>query len=94
MFDNKAKSFLANLNSIQATGYTGYIETSLWLPDVIAVAMKCKYWCILSQEGFTANMSSIQFKTKELLMFHSGYHEDLVSIATRYVTDAYCLRKP
>ena len=28
-----------------------------------------------------------------LLMFHSGYHEDQVSIATRYVVHAHCFTK-
>ena len=39
-------------------------------------------------------MNSIQPKTKEVLRFYSGYHGDLVSIATKYVADAYCLSKP
>ena len=41
-----------------------------------------------------ANLNSIRLKTKELLRFHSCYHGDLATIATRYVADAYCLRKP
>ena len=41
-----------------------------------------------------ANMNSIQLKTKELLRFRSGYHGDQVSIASRYVADGYCIRKP
>ena len=39
-------------------------------------------------------MNSIWLKTKELLRFYSGYHGELVSIATKYVADAYCVRKP
>ena len=34
-------------------------------------------------------MNSIQFKTNELLMFHSGCHGNQVSIVTRYEADAY-----
>ena len=39
-------------------------------------------------------MNSIWLKTKELFRFYSGYHGDLVSIATRCVADAYFLRIP
>ena len=35
-------------------------------------------------------MNTIQFKTNELLMFHSGCHGNQVSIVTRYEADAYC----
>ena len=45
-------------------------------------------------ESLLANMNSIQLKTKDLLRFHSGYHGDQVSIATRYVADGYRIRKP
>ena len=34
-------------------------------------------------------MDSIQLKTKELLTYHCGCHGNLVTIATRYVADAY-----
>ena len=34
-------------------------------------------------------MNLNQFKTKELLTFHSGCHGNWVTIATRYVADAY-----
>ena len=40
------------------------------------------------------NMDSIQLKTKELLMYHCGYYGNLVTIATRYVADAYHLIEP
>ena len=39
-------------------------------------------------------MNSMQFKTKELLRFQSGCHGNWVTIATRYVVDAYCLKEP
>ena len=35
------------------------------------------------------NVKSIRFKTKELLKHHCGCHGNLVTIATRYVSDAY-----
>ena len=35
------------------------------------------------------NVDSILLKTKELLTYHFGCHSDLVTIATRYVADAY-----
>ena len=49
---------------------------------------------MLPQETFMGNMKSVWLKTMELLRFHSGWHWNLVTTATRYVTDAYCLRKP
>ena len=36
------------------------------------------------------NMNSLQSKTNELLMFHSGCHGNQVSIVMRYEADAYC----
>ena len=36
------------------------------------------------------NIMSIQLKTKELLTYLCGYYGNLIIIATRYVTDAYC----
>ena len=38
-----------------------------------------------------ANMISIGLKTNELLTYHCGCHGNLVTIATRYVANAYCL---
>ena len=35
------------------------------------------------------NVDSIWLKTKELLTYHYGCHSNLVTIATRYVADAY-----
>ena len=35
------------------------------------------------------NMNSVRFKTHELLRYHFSYHGNLVTIATRYVADAY-----
>ena len=35
-------------------------------------------------------MGSIGLKTNELLTYHCGCHDNLVTIARRYVTDAYC----
>ena len=40
-----------------------------------------------------AKIKSIQLKTKELLTYFCGYHGNLVTIATRYVADAYCPKK-
>ena len=40
------------------------------------------------------NVNLIQFKTKELLMYHCGCHGNLVSIATRYVADPYLPKEP
>ena len=39
------------------------------------------------------NINSLQLKTKELLGFHSGCHGNSVTIITRYVADAYCLKE-
>ena len=35
------------------------------------------------------NVKSIQIKTKELLTYHFHCHGNLVTIAARYVADAY-----
>ena len=40
------------------------------------------------------NMDSINLKTKELLTYHCGCRGSLVTIAARYVADAYRLIKP
>ena len=34
-------------------------------------------------------MDSVRLKTKKLLTYHCGYNGNLVTIATRYVPDAY-----
>ena len=39
-------------------------------------------------------MDSIQLKINELLMFYSGCHGNLVTIAMRYMADAYCPNEP
>ena len=39
-------------------------------------------------------MDSIQLKTKELGTYYCGCHGNLVTIATRYVADAYCPKEP
>ena len=39
-------------------------------------------------------MDSIRPKTKELLTYYGGFHGNLVTIATRYVADAYCPKEP
>ena len=39
-------------------------------------------------------MNSNRLKTKELLTFQSGYHGNCVTIATRYVPDAYHSKEP
>ena len=39
------------------------------------------------------NVDSIGLKTKELLTYHFGCHSNLVTIATRYVADAYHPKK-
>ena len=39
---------------------------------------------------FILNMGSIGLRTKELLTDHCGRYGNLVTIATRYVTYAYC----
>ena len=36
------------------------------------------------------NMDSIRSKTKELVTYYYGCHGNLVTIATRYVADAFC----
>ena len=38
-------------------------------------------------------MNSIRAKTKGLLTYYCGCHGNLVTIATRYVADAYCLKE-
>ena len=35
-------------------------------------------------------MDSIQLKTNELLTYYGGCHGNLVTIAMRFVADAYC----
>ena len=40
------------------------------------------------------NMNSIRAKTKKLLTYYCGCHGVLVTIAMRYVADAYCHKKP
>ena len=39
-------------------------------------------------------MDSIRLKINELLMFYSGCHGNLVTIAMRYMADAYCPNEP
>ena len=39
-------------------------------------------------------MDSIRLKTKELVTYYRGCHGNLVTIATRYVADAYCPKEP
>ena len=39
------------------------------------------------------NVKSIQVKTKELLTYQCSCHGNLITIATRYVADAYHLKK-
>ena len=39
-------------------------------------------------------MDSIRLKTKELVTYYCGCHGNLVTIATRYVVDAYCPKEP
>ena len=39
------------------------------------------------------NVDSTWLKTKELLTYHYGCHSNLVTIATRYVADAYHPKK-
>ena len=41
-----------------------------------------------------SNMNSIQFKTNELLVFHSGCHGNQVPIVMGYEADAYCADEP
>ena len=36
------------------------------------------------------NIKSVSLKRKELLTYHCGCHGNLVTIAVRYVADAYC----
>ena len=40
------------------------------------------------------HMDSIRLKTKELLTYDCGCHGNVVTIATRYVADAYCPKEP
>ena len=40
------------------------------------------------------NMNSTQPKTKQLVTYYCGCHGNLVTIATRYVADAYCPKEP
>ena len=39
-------------------------------------------------------MNSIWLKTKELFRFHFGCHDNQVTIAMRYVADAYLAKEP
>ena len=39
------------------------------------------------------NVDSTWLKTKEVLIYHHGCHSNLVTIATRYVADAYHPKK-
>ena len=38
-------------------------------------------------------MGSTELKTKKILTYHCGCHGNLVTIATKYVADAYCLKE-
>ena len=40
------------------------------------------------------NMDSMQLQTKELVPYYCGCHGNLVTIAMRYVADAYCPKEP
>ena len=40
------------------------------------------------------NMDSIRPKTKELVTYYCDSHGNLVTIATRFLADAYCPTKP
>ena len=40
------------------------------------------------------NMDTIQLKTKESLTYYSGCLGNQVTMATRYVADAHCLKEP
>ena len=48
----------------------------------------------LSQGTSIPNIDSIRPKTKELLSYYCGCHGNLVTIATRYVADAFCPKEP
>ena len=39
-------------------------------------------------------MDSIRPETKQLVTYYCGCHGNLVTIATRYVVDAYCPKEP
>ena len=41
-----------------------------------------------------SHKDSIGLTTKELLTYYCGCHGNLVTIATRYVADAYCPKEP
>ena len=45
------------------------------------------------QRTSIASTNSIQLKTKEIFRFHCGCHEDYVTITTRNLADAYCLKE-
>ena len=38
-------------------------------------------------------MNLIELRNKELLTYHYGCHGNLITIATRYLADAYCPNK-
>ena len=58
--------------------------------NLVTIATRYVAECLLSQGISIPNMNSIQLKTNELLVFHSGCHGNQVPIAARYEADAYC----
>ena len=51
-------------------------------------------WSLLSQRTSIPNVDSIWLKKKDLLSYRCGCHGNLVTIATRYATDAYLPKEP
>ena len=55
---------------------------------------KVRGWCLVFQRTSVPIMDLIWVKTEELLTYHFSCHGNLVTIATRYVVDAYCPVEP
>ena len=45
------------------------------------------------QRTSITSTNSIQLKTKEIFRFHCGCYDNYITIAMRYLADAYCLKE-
>ena len=55
---------------------------------------QCMWLSLLPQGISIPNVNSIKYEVKELLTYHCGCHGNLVTIAMRYVADAYHPKEP
>ena len=83
------------LNTILVYQRKIIFDVSVWLPWQPSFHSNEAWgWCLWSQGISIPHMNRIELKTNELLMFHSGCHDNQVSIGTWYDADAYCPNEP